>query len=198
MTNQANIVANDIARAIYLVDASGNPISSMNPAGVNISQIGSVSTQMASSDGVATSNVLEAVPGLYNGAGIDRQRGNIDTYVLLASGTITGNSNSGDQINYNGRGIKLFVNSGAFGSGASTITVTLQGKDPVSGQYYTVLTSASLTASTFTVLSVYPGLTASANVTANDVLPRTFRVTYQASAWGTGGSTLGIACAIIL
>ena len=31
MANQANILVNDIARAIYLVDPSGNPLGSTNP-----------------------------------------------------------------------------------------------------------------------------------------------------------------------
>lgn len=135
---------------------------------------------------------------LYNGNGVDRQRGNIDNFVLQASGVITANGNSFDAVNYNGKGLKLFIKTGAFGSGASAITVTIQGKDPVSISYYSILTSASLTASTFTVLSVYPGLTASANVTANDVLPRTWNVAWNAANWGTGGSTLGISCAMIL
>jgi|SRR5262245_35664813 len=148
-------------------------------------------------DGV-TSGILSGTARLWNGASYDRLRGNIDTYQLLASGAISANANGSDQLNYNARGVKLFINTGAFGSGSSAITVTLQGKDPVSGQYYTILASASLTAGTFLVLSAYPGLTASANVTANDVLPRTFRITYQASNWGTGGSVLGIACAMII
>lgn len=118
--------------------------------------------------------------------------------VLLNSGAVTTNGNCGDQVNTLARGIKLFLSPGSFGSGASAITVTIQGKDPVSGSYYTLLTSASLTASTFSVLSVYPGLAVSANVSANDVLPPVWRVTWQASNWGTGGSTLGISCALIL
>lgn len=82
MANQANVVVNDIARAIYLVDANGNPLSPTNPltvsatlasnAAVNVAQIGGVATQMASSDGVTASNVQEVVIGLYNGTTIDR------------------------------------------------------------------------------------------------------------------------------
>lgn len=122
---------------------------------------------------------------------------NTDNIVLLASTAISANNHSSDMTNLRCRGIKLYIATGAFGTGASAITVTIQGKDPVSGSYYTILTSASLVASSFSVLSVYPGLTASANVAANDVLPPTYRISYQATAWGTSGSTLGIACALI-
>jgi hypothetical protein len=151
MSNQAIIAQNDIARAIYLVDAaSGMP--------------------------------------LYNSDGV----------VLLASSAITANGNSELQLNSFARGVKLYVNPGTFGSGASAITVKVQGFDPVSRAYYDLLTSASLTASTFAVLTVYPGITVSSNVSVSDVLPRSWRVAWQASAWGTGGSTLGIAAALLL
>lgn len=152
----------------------------------------------AYSDALATTGIEASGLVLWNGNSFDRQRGNVDGISLLGSGAVTANNNSADQVNYNGRGIKLFLSTGAQGTGASTITVTLQGKDPVSGAYYTILQSAALAANAFTVLSVYPGLATTANVSANDVLPRTWRVTWQATAWGTGGSTLGISCAIIL
>lgn len=122
---------------------------------------------------------------------------NVDNVALIASSAYTTTQTSADQLNYRGRGLVLFIKTGAFGSGASAITVTIQGKDPVSGSVYTILQSASLTASSFTVLRAYPGLTASANVTANDVLPKTWNVTAQASAWGTGGSVVGVACSVI-
>lgn len=130
---------------------------------------------------------------------LNAKAGNADNIVVLASGLVTANGNSTDQSNPGGRGIKLFINTGAFGAGFSAITVTIQGKDPVSGQYYTILTSAALTASAFQpVLSAYPGLAVTANVSVNDVLPKTWRVTWQATAWGTGGSTLGIGAALIV
>jgi hypothetical protein len=123
---------------------------------------------------------------------------NTDGVVLLASGAVTANSNSVLLTNYVARGVKVYIAPGNFGSGASTITVTIQGFDPVSASYFTILQSASLTASTFAVLTVYPGIAVTANVSASDVLPRSWRVSWQASSWGTGGSTLGIAAALIL
>lgn len=168
------------------------------PANFNLTQINSLAVNMAGTDGDTATSILEVVPGLYNGATVDQQRGNLDNITLLAFGAVSANSHSTDQINYNARGIKLYVVTGTFGSGASGLSVTLRGKDPASSNYFTILQSASLSASTFLVLSVYPGLTASANVVANDVLPRTWRVEYGATAWGTGGSQLGLFCSLIV
>ena len=154
-----------------------------------VAAIGAISNT-AVTDPTQSASVVSALKGLINV--------NVDNYVLLASAAITANGNSFDAINYRGRGVKVFITTGAFGASESTMTVTIQGKDPVSGTYYTILSSASLSASAFTVLSVYPGLAVTANVSANDVLPKTWRVTYAASNWGTGGSTLGISCAMIV
>jgi hypothetical protein len=87
----------------------------------------------------------------------------------LAAGTYV----TQDQKNVGRRGIKLVVDVTL---GAGTVTVTIQGKDPVSGKYYTILTSLALGPGTTTVLTVYPGEVVAANVTANDVLPATWRL----------------------
>lgn len=150
----------------------------------------------AVTDPTLSATVIAALKGLINA--------NVDNYILLTSAAITANGNSFDAINYRGRGVKVFITTGAFGASESTMTVTIQGKDPVSGAYYTILTSAALTAnsnpnnSAGNILTVYPGLTPVANQVVSDVLPKTWRVSYSASNWGTGGSTLGIACAMIV
>jgi hypothetical protein len=58
-----------------------------------------------------------------------------------------------------------------------SVTVTVQGVDRLSGKVYTVLASAAITATGTTVLKVGAGLTAAANLVANDVVPPVFRVT---------------------
>jgi hypothetical protein len=87
----------------------------------------------------------------------------------LAAGTYV----SEDMRNDFRRGLKLIVDAPA---GTGTITVTIQGKDPLSGKYYTILASAALAVGSTTVLLIYPGATAAANLIANDVLPSTWRV----------------------
>ena len=74
------------------------------------------------------------------------------------------------------KGMALFINITAITGTSPTLTVTLQGKSAVSGQYYTILASAALTTTGLTVLRVYPGLTAAANTVANDIIPNSWRV----------------------
>lgn len=71
-----------------------------------------------------------------------------------------------------------------------SLTVTIQGKDPASGKYYTILASAALAAVATTVLRVFPGAAVTANVSANDVLPKTWRVQYVV-ATGPVTATIG-------
>lgn len=58
-----------------------------------------------------------------------------------------------------------------------SVVVTIDGLDPVSGKYWNLLTSAAITATGTTVLTVGPGLPVTANVSANQVLPDTLRIT---------------------
>lgn len=99
---------------------------------------------------------------------------NIDSGGLLLGVGQTLSQNTTDLTNLNGRGLKLFVNMSAVGTGS--VTVTVQGKDPTSGNYYTILASAAIVANGFTSYTVYPGAPVAANVSANDILPRTWRV----------------------
>lgn len=77
---------------------------------------------------------------------------------------------------------------------AGSLTVIVEGKDEVSGKYYTILTSAALASVATTVLRIYPGLVAAANVTVNDVLPTKFRVRCTVA---TGPVTATIAAALV-
>lgn len=94
---------------------------------------------------------------------------------VLQSAARTASVNSDDFENMNGRGVKVVIDVTADPAAASVV-FTIQGKDPVSGKYFDILSSAAVTATGTTVLTVYPGVTASTNVAASDVLPRTWRV----------------------
>lgn len=87
----------------------------------------------------------------------------------------TATTNSGDLDNGQHRGLHVVIDVTA-ASATPSVVFTIQGKDEVSGQYYTLLASAAITGVGTTVLRVYPGLTAAANLVANDVLPKTWRV----------------------
>lgn len=101
---------------------------------------------------------------------------NIDTAELITHSAASAGVNGADQNNISGKGLKLVIDITAITGTGPTLTVTLQGKDVASGKYYTILASAALAATGTTVLTVHPGLTAAANVVANDILPKTWRV----------------------
>lgn len=124
------------------------------------------------------SGVLGAANGLFNGTTWDRQRGNSDTTVL-ASASRTTTQTQADQTNYNNRGIAVVLSVTSAGTGS--VTLTIQGKDVASGAYYTLLAGAAVTSNSTNRYTVFPGATVTANVSANDQLPRTFRVLVTAN-----------------
>jgi hypothetical protein len=97
-------------------------------------------------------------------------------------------SNTVDLPNVNCSGLRLVIDITAI-SGA-TLTVTIKGKDQLSGKYYTILASAGKTGTGTTVLTVYPTITASANVIAQDCLPSTYQILWTVTG-GTVTATLG-------
>lgn len=83
----------------------------------------------------------------------------------------------GDQTNSGNKykGIRVVIDITAV-TATPAITVTIQGKDELSGKYYTLLASAALATTGTTVLTVYPGLATVANVTIGMPLPLIWRV----------------------
>lgn len=98
-----------------------------------------------------------------------------ENITVLVSASRTATTNSSDFENIEGRGLHLAIDVTAV-TATPSVTFTIQGKDSVSGEYYTILASSAITGTGTTVLRVYPGLTASANAVANDTLPRLWRV----------------------
>lgn len=60
--------------------------------------------------------------------------------------------------------------------GTASITPSIQGKDPLTGAYYTILTGAAVSAVGITVMRVGKDIIAAANVAANAMLPLEYRV----------------------
>ncbi len=100
---------------------------------------------------------------------------------ILASAVRAASNNSADQKNRDAKGLHLIIDVTAV-PGVDTVTFTIKGKDPLSGKYYTILASAAIVGVSTVVLRVYPGLTAAANLVANDVLPADWRVEVTHSA----------------
>lgn len=118
-----------------------------------------------------------AAPHLFNETSWDRYRNNTSN-VELASGARTTTQTGSDHINYNGKGVKVLVNMTVVGTGS--VTPSIQIKD-ANGIYYTVLTGTAIVTNTTQALTIYPGITAAANVSISDILPRTFRIIMTAN-----------------
>jgi hypothetical protein len=150
----------------------------------------------AGKDGASGSNAIGMNAMTYNNSSMDRKRGNLDNITLTTSAAVgSGTVNAADQVNYNGRGVKVYLNITAIGTG--TVTVTVQGKDPVTSTYYTLLASAAVATTGFTVLEVYPGVGVTANLSASTTLPRTWR-TSAVAAMSVGTVTYTISTSVIL
>ena len=73
------------------------------------------------------------------------------------------------------QGIQLVIDLTAI-SATPSVVPTIDGKDPLSGEFYNILTGAAITTTGTTVLRVHPEIPAAANLTAQDFLPETYRV----------------------
>lgn len=164
------------------------------PANFNLSQISAGAVQMGGTDAVTAANVLLVAHALYNGTTVDQQRGNLDNIVVLASAARTTTQTQADQTNYNHRGIVAVLDMTTVGSGS--VTLEIDGKDPVSGKYYALLTGAAVITNSTNIYRVYPGLTAATNATANDVLPRTWRI--KVTANNSNSCTYSVGCMLVV
>lgn len=93
---------------------------------------------------------------------------------LITAAAATTTQTTEDQTNKGHRGVKVVLDTTTVGS--ASLTLTIEGKDRHSGKYFTLLSGAAVSTDTTNVYTVYPGLTAAANVTVSDVLPETWRV----------------------
>jgi hypothetical protein len=108
----------------------------------------------------------------------ERQRNNEDvTFLTSASRTTT--QTQADQVNYNWRGIKVVLDMTVVGTGS--VTLTIQGKDAISGKYFTLLAGAAVVGNSTNIYTVFPGAPVTTNVSANDFVPRTFRLLVTAN-----------------
>lgn len=115
--------------------------------------------------------------------------------IVFASQARTASENSADLSNPYARGAVITIDATA-ASATPSVVFTIVGRSALGNDYYTILTSAAITGTGTTVLRIYPGLTAAANVTVNDVLPAVWRV--QAVAGDTDSLTYSVSCNYIL
>jgi len=172
-------------------DASGDTTT---PVNTNIVQINSLAAQIAGSDGTAGTNVLIFMNGLWNGGAVDQQRGNMNIGPLITAVGVTTTQTSPDQTNHNGRGVVVVLDMTVVGTGS--VTITIQGKDTTSGKYYTILAGLAVVTNVTNTYTVYPGIGASANVAASNILPRVWRVVATAGNANPATYTVG-ACLMV-
>jgi hypothetical protein len=92
------------------------------------------------------------------------------TLTAAASGTTV---NSAAYQNPNGHGVILGINTTV---DAGSYVVNCQGQDVASGVWYTIASTAAIVSAVFQTLTVYPAVTAAANVAINLPLPKTWRI----------------------
>lgn len=132
-------------------------------------------TARGAAQGQTGGNIPAAQTVLSNGSTFDLEQNNTEG-TLLASAARTATVASADQTNYNARGVRVFINVTAT-SATPSITITIQEKDPISGNYIDKLVSAAITTTgQKTTLVMYPGVTAAANVAISEPLGRTWRI----------------------
>jgi hypothetical protein len=152
----------------------------------------------AAIDGSDGSNLQAVGPSAYNGASFDRWRNNYEITALI-SATRTATTSSPDQTNPNGRGLHVILNITA-ASGTGGLQIFIQGKDPVSGNYYNLnATPTAVVATGQTIFEVYPGIgPISGGITqrTSGALPRTFRI--QVVHGDASNYTYSVGAAILL
>ncbi|MFY9223202.1 MAG: hypothetical protein WAQ98_11050 [Blastocatellia bacterium] len=139
---------------------------------------GKIPASAGLSDNTANPNstTIQAANALWNGSAWDRQRGNLEATLLSSTGR-TSTAQSSDIVNFNGKGLILFVNVTSAGSGS--ITPTLQVKDPVSGSYKTIWqATTAIESNGLYAYMIYPGAASVGIWTeiAQCVVPRTSRL----------------------
>lgn len=91
------------------------------------------------------------------------------------------------------RGIIVIVDTTAAATGS--VTVSIEGQDPASLKWYTILASAAIVATGTVVLAAYPGANPVANSRADIQLPRKFRV--KAVHNNANSQTYSIGCTLL-
>lgn len=98
---------------------------------------------------------------------------NVMALNLVAQAT---NTSGNDLDNISGQGAHVVIDITAITGTTPTATFTISAKDTVSGKYYPILVSTALNTVSTTVLRVFPGAVAAANLVANDIIPKTLRI----------------------
>ena len=103
--------------------------------------------------------------------------------LIVLAAAAAGTLNSDNQLNELAKGVQVVVDVTV--ATTTSAVFKIQGYDIPSGKYYDLLTSAAITSTGTTVLTLYPGVTVASNVAVSAPLPRIWRVNCVV----TGGSS---------
>jgi hypothetical protein len=116
-----------------------------------------------------------------------------DMGTLIPAVAATTTQQSADYYAQNFKGITVVLDVTSIGT--ASLTVSIQGKDSVTGKYFTLLASSAITANGTTAHIVYPGITpatgANANTAVSTILPAAFRVVVTAGNGNPATYTVG-------
>jgi hypothetical protein len=129
---------------------------------------------------------VTAMQQLFNGASYDRERNNVSISVEASSAKTANGNSAAAIVNFNAKGVKLFLNISAVSGTSPTLVLKVQEQDPVSAAWFDLAgaTTAALSISGLTKLEIYPGIPAVANVSVNNALARVWRL-----VWTITGTT---------
>jgi len=112
---------------------------------------------------------------------------NLEDYIeetLRASSTASATSQSSDILNPGFRSAVFFIDvTSVPGSASANVSLTLQFKDPVSGNYVGVFTGGTTSTTSAVMIGEIAGSVSSGGSPV--ILPRTFRAQYNVSAGAT-------------
>lgn len=188
-TTLGHLLTNSLAQGATSSTAPTNGILGGALFGSNMNAL-----QMAGNLGDANngSGQLAVTEWQYNGTTYDRRNGN-SNITVLTSGARTTTQTSSDLTNYNSKGLKVVLDMTNVGTG--NVTLTINGKDSISGKYYPILTGAAVSTNSTNVYTVYPGVTVAANAAVSDVIPRTYQVVVTAN--NANSATYSVGASVI-
>jgi len=79
-------------------------------------------------------------------------------------------------VNHANQGMHVILDVTDVTLAPTSITLTISGIDPVSGNAYTILAGAAVVGVSTNVYKVFPGATAAGNAVANDFIPLNFQI----------------------
>jgi hypothetical protein len=109
---------------------------------------------------------------------------------VLPSASRTTTQTSADISSGAWRGLHAILDMTVVGTGS--VTLTINGNDPISGKYYPLLAGAAVVGNGTNVYKIFPGAPVAANVSANDGLPAVIQLVVTANNANAAVYSVGV------